>query len=128
MTLKRKISVALFLIGFLAIPVVIATGSSNGFTPAQDPETIIQIFDDGAEAIFTYIDNQGRPVVAYAQVGFPADDLDLESEKFQGCMLLALVETRGEMLEYILGTIGTDLFFGGGGDGLGVNNSLILVN
>ncbi|MGY5852173.1 MAG: hypothetical protein RTU92_01245 [Candidatus Thorarchaeota archaeon] len=117
MTMKRKLTVTLFLVAFLAIPAVVATGISNGFTPAQDPETIIGLFDDGAEALFTYVDEQGRPVVAYAQVGFPATALELDTPKYDGCIAMALIQTRGELLEYVLGTIGADIFGGGGDNG-----------
>ncbi|MGY5875887.1 MAG: CARDB domain-containing protein [Candidatus Thorarchaeota archaeon] len=108
--MKRKITVALFLVAFLAIPAVVATGVNNGFTPAQDPETIISIFDEGAEALFTYVDNQGRPVVAYAQVGLPGAELEIDTPKYDNCIAMAVLQTRGDLLEYVLGTVGANLF------------------
>ena len=86
---------------------------------AQDgpPEEILEILlTEGAEILVTNIDENGAPAVIYAQLGSPVDALDLEAEMYDNCLALAVIATRGELLDYIFSLIGED-FMGGGEPG-----------
>jgi hypothetical protein len=117
MKLNRKIIVSIFFIGFLGLPLMMAANTAANPVLAQNPDTIMDILS-GGEALFTYIDAEGRPVVAYGQVGFPGTDLDLTDQMYDGCLLMALLSIKGETLDYLLNTLGSTLFGGdsGGGD------------
>ena len=82
---------------------------------AQDgPEEIIELLlTEGAEILITNIDENGAPAVIYAQLGSPVEALDLEAEMYDNCLALAVIATRGELLDYIFSMIGED-FMGGG--------------
>ncbi len=83
---------------------------------AQDigEEFFFNLIENGAEVVFTAIDEQGAPAVVYGQLGVPDEQLGLNDPMYEGCVVMALVATQGELLEYIMDLVGSDLFnFGG---------------
>ena len=118
MKLSKKIVVSIFIVAFLGFPLMFAATSS-----AQEMETVQAIMSDGAEALFTSIDAEGRPIVAYGQVGFTSDVIDPEDPMFDGCLAMALVSIRGETLDYLLTNLAPTLF--SGGDGGGTNSTKV---
>ena len=82
-----------------------------------DPTEIIELLlTEGAEILLTNIDENGAPAVIYAQLGLPSAELDLEAEMFDNCLALAVMATRGELLDYVFSLIGEE-FMGGGEPG-----------
>jgi hypothetical protein len=112
MHVDKKYAIAFLLFAFLILPMA----ASAYPVMAQDgpPEEILEILlTEGAEILITSIDANGAPTVIYAQLGLPSEELNLEAEMFDNCLALAVVATRGELLDYVLSMIGDD-FMGGG--------------
>ncbi|MFW9944415.1 MAG: BatD family protein, partial [Candidatus Sifarchaeia archaeon] len=65
------------------------------------------------------IGETGGAQVIYGQLGIPSDSLGLDLPMYDGCIVMVLVATYGEFLEYVFSLIGTD-FFGGGNGGGGI--------
>ncbi len=120
MKLNRKHAFVIIAIGFLfSIPVVTAA-SSGSVIIAQDIDEnfFFNLVDNGAEVVFTAIDEQGAPAVVYGQLGVPDSQLGLGESMYDGCIVMALLATQGELLEYVLDLVGADLFnFTDGGGG-----------
>lgn len=114
MHVDKKYAIAFLLFAFLILPIA----ASAYPVMAQDgPEEIIELLlTEGAEILVTNIDENGAPAVIYAQLGSPVDALDLEAEMYDNCLALAVIATRGELLDYIFSLIGED-FLGGGEPG-----------
>jgi len=114
MHVDKKYAIAFLLFAFLILPMA----ASAYPVMAQDgPEEIIGLLlTEGAEILVTNIDENGAPAVIYAQLGLPSDDLDFEAEMFDNCLALAVMATRGELLDYVFSLIGED-FMGGGEPG-----------
>lgn len=95
-------------IGFLFAAPITATASNSIL--AQDGTSGDQLFQNlltnGAEVIYSSIDDQGVPAVIYGQLGIASDALQLSSSMYDGCMAMALVSTHGEFLNMVLGMIG----------------------
>jgi len=123
MKINRKHAFVILAIGFLfSIPAVTAANSS-GSVLAQDggEDFFFNLIGNGAEIVFTAIDEQGAPAVVYGQLGIPDEQLGLDLPMYDGCVMMALLATQGELLEYILDLVGAQLFNfsdGGGGGGL----------
>jgi hypothetical protein len=108
------------MICLLAAP-SIAAANSGGIVVAQDisGDFLFQLIQNGAEVVFTAIDPEGIPAVIYGQLGIPSEELALSNAMYTDCMLMALVSTQGELLDYILDLVGSGLFnFSGSGGGL----------
>ena len=114
MHVGKKYTIAFLLFAFLILPMA----ASAYPVMAQDgPEEIIGLLlTEGAEVLVTNIDENGAPAVIYAQLGSPVDSLDLEAEMYDNCLALAVLATRGELLDYVFSLIGTE-FMGGGEPG-----------
>ena len=114
MHVDKKYAIAFLLFAFLILPMA----ASAYPVMAQDgPEDIIGLLlTEGAEVLITNIDENGAPAVIYAQLGSPVDSLNLEAEMYDNCLALAVIATRGELLDYIFSLIGTE-FMGGGEPG-----------
>ena len=114
MHVDKKYAIAFLLFAFLILPMA----ASAYPVMAQDgPEEIIELLlTEGAEVLVANIDENGAPAVIYAQLGSPVDSLDLEAEMYDNCLALAVLATRGELLDYIFSLIGTE-FMGGGEPG-----------
>ena len=114
MHVDKKYAIAFLLFAFLILPMA----ASAYPVMAQDgPEEIIGLLlTEGAEVLVANIDENGAPAVIYAQLGSPVDALDLEAEMYDNCLALAVIATRGELLDYIFSLIGED-FLGGGEPG-----------
>ncbi|MBN2229012.1 MAG: DUF11 domain-containing protein [Candidatus Thorarchaeota archaeon] len=113
MKFKNEHAISIILIGFLvAAPLVAASGN----TLAQDEFLGEDLFEglltNGAELMFSMIDEQGVPSAIYGQLGIPSDDLDLDAEMYEGCIAMALISTHGEFLDIVLELVGGDLFGG----------------
>ncbi|MFW9976120.1 MAG: hypothetical protein ACFFDQ_12690, partial [Candidatus Thorarchaeota archaeon] len=123
MKLNRKHALVILAIGFLlSIPAVAAANNSSAIL-AQDvgEDFFFNLIENGAEIVFTAIDEQGAPAVVYGQLGIPDEQLGLDLPMYDGCVMMALLATQGELLEYILDLVGTQLFNfsdSGGGGGL----------
>ncbi|MFW9961245.1 MAG: hypothetical protein ACFFDV_09510 [Candidatus Thorarchaeota archaeon] len=121
MKLKYTHAFALIaLISLLAAP-GIAAANSGGVVVAQDigEEFLFGLLENGAEVVFTSIGSQGEPAVIYGQLGIPSGELALTDPMYDDCMLMALVSTQGELLDYLLDLVGAGLFnFSDGGGGL----------
>ncbi len=121
MKLNKKHAFVILAIGFLfSIPAVTAANSGSAVI-AQDigEEFLFNLIDNGAEVVFTAIDDQGAPAVVYGQLGVPDEQLALDDPMYEGCIVMALIATQGELIEYIMDLVGNDLFNftdGGGGD------------
>ncbi|MEM4735014.1 MAG: hypothetical protein QXS20_04770 [Candidatus Thorarchaeota archaeon] len=104
-TNKTTIFGLLFLTVLAVAPSVAAW---TPFAPSQaDFEDIISlILTRGAEVALASVDDGGVPIVVYGQVGVPSDVLQLTDPMYQGCLAMALVATRGGVLEYILQMVG----------------------
>jgi hypothetical protein len=109
----------ILLISLLAAPGV-AAANSGGAIIAQDSgeEILFGLLENGAEIVFTAIGPGGEPAVVYGQIGIPSAELGLTDPMYEDCMLMALISTQGELLDYILDLVGSGLFNtsdGGGG-------------
>ncbi len=116
-----KHAFVMMLVGFLlASPAVAAAAfSGENYQPAQDFEMedlFEKILEEGAELVFANIDQTGGAQVIYGQLGIPSDSLGLDLPMYDGCIVMVLIATYGEFLEYVFELIGAD-FFGGGSDG-----------
>ncbi len=114
MKLNKKHAFVIIAIGFLfSIPAVNAANSSPAVL-AQDigEEFFFDLIENGAEVVFTAIDEQGAPAVIYGQLGVPDASLGFDdpSDMYDGCVVMALIATQGELIEYILDLVGGSLF------------------
>jgi hypothetical protein len=120
MKLNRKHAFVIIAIGFLfSIPAVTAASSGSMIIAQDIDETFFfNLIENGAELVFTAIDEQGAPAVVYGQLGVPDSQLGLGEPMYDGCMVMALLATQGELLEYVLDLVGGSLFnFTDGGGG-----------
>ncbi|MFW9793881.1 MAG: hypothetical protein ACFFEE_06260 [Candidatus Thorarchaeota archaeon] len=122
MKLGKKHAFVLIAIGFLLSIPAVAAANSGGAILAQDigEDFFFDLLENGAEIAFTAIDEQGVPAVIYGQLGVPDSSLGLDdpSGMYDGCVVMALIATQGELLEYVLDIVGASLFnFTDGGDG-----------
>jgi hypothetical protein len=112
MKLNNKHAFVIIAIGFLlSIPAVTAA-NAGGAVIAQDidEDFFFDLIDNGAEVVFTAIDDQGAPAVVYGQLGVPDEQLALTDPMYDGCIVMALIATQGELLEYVLDLVGAELF------------------
>jgi len=112
MKINYKHAFVIFTMAFLfAAPAVVAA-NAGGAVVAQDigEEFIFNLIENGAEVVFASIDPQGTPAVVYGQLGVPSTALGLDQsgagEMYDGCMVMALLATQGELLDYIIDMIG----------------------
>ncbi len=120
MKLNKKHAFVILAIGFLfSIPAVTAA-NSGGAVIAQDIDEnfLFDLLENGAEVVFTAIDEQGAPAVVYGQLGVPDGQLALDDPMYEGCIVMALIATQGELIDYVLDLVGNELFnlTGDGGD------------
>ncbi len=118
MILNKKHAFVIIAIGFLfSIPAVTAANSS-GAVLSQDigEEFFFNLVENGAEIVFAAIDEQGAPAVIYGQLGVPDEQLGLSEPMYEGCVMMALIATQGELIEYVLDLVGAELFNFGGDD------------
>ncbi len=141
MTLNHKHALIVAIaIGFLLAAPNVAAANSGGVALSQDfdEDFFTGLLENGAELVFAAIGPQGEPAVIYAQLGIPSDALGLTEPMYTDCMVMALVATQGELLDYIIDFIGSDLLniTGGGGEfsatqfgegGLDVNSLLAML-
>jgi len=114
MKINYKHAFVILAMAFLfAAPAVVAA-NAGGAVVALDmgEEFIFELIDNGAEIVFASIDPQGIPVVIYGQLGVPSTALGLDQsgpgEMYDGCMVMALVATQGELLDYIMDLVAGD--------------------
>ncbi len=112
MKINYKHAFVILAMAFLfAAPAVVAA-NAGGAVVAQDigEELIFNLIENGAEVVFASIDPQGTPAVVYGQLGIPSTSLGLDQsgpgEMYDGCMVMALLATQGELLDYIIDMIG----------------------
>ena len=108
------------MIGFLfSIPAVAAYNSGSAVLAQDlDENFFFQLVENGAEVVFTAIDEQGAPAVIYGQLGVPDTQLGLNDPMYEGCIVMALIATQGELIEYVLDLVGAEYFnFAGDGGG-----------
>ncbi len=111
---KYKHAFVILAMAFLfAAPAVVAA-NAGGAVVALDmgEEFIFDLIENGAEVVFASIDPQGVPAVVYGQLGIPSAALGLDQsgpgEMYDGCMVTAILATKGELLDYIMDLIGGD--------------------
>ncbi len=113
MKLNYKHALALVALVFImSVPAVAALENGNAVL-AQDEfgeDFFVQLIENGAEVVFANIDRQGQPAVIYGQLGVPDSALGLDLPMYDGCIVMALVATHGELLAYALDLVGADLF------------------
>ncbi|RDE13277.1 MAG: hypothetical protein C4K49_08820, partial [Candidatus Thorarchaeota archaeon] len=106
MRTQSKHAFAIVLVGsLLLLPTAAALRASGQFALAQevDPGQLFQqLLTNGAEAIYAGVDKEGVPTVIYGQLGIPSEQLSLDSAMYDGCMLMGLVSTHGELLSYLM--------------------------
>lgn len=137
MKLNIKHAFIIIALGFLLSIPAVSAANTTGAIPAQDfnEDFLFDLLNNGAEVAFTAIDEEGAPAVVYGQLGVPSTELGLDDPMYDGCMLMALIATHGELIDYVLDLVGGDLFNltgdGGefmaqqfGGDGFNVNSIL----
>ncbi len=115
MKLNYKHAIVVLAMAFLFASPAIAAANANEAVIAQDigSEFIFNLINNGAEVVFTSIDEQGTPTVVYAQLGIPDSALGLDQtgpgQMYEGCVAMALIATQGELLDYILDLVGGPL-------------------
>jgi hypothetical protein len=111
MKLNYKHAFALVALSFLLTAPVVAAANTGGAVVAQDigGDFLFGLLQNGAELVFTSIGPEGEPAVVYAQLGIPSEELGLSEPMYDDCMLMALVSTQGEMLNYVLDLFASDL-------------------
>ncbi|NWF95482.1 MAG: DUF11 domain-containing protein [Candidatus Thorarchaeota archaeon] len=110
----------------LGLAPAVAALTSSSFIPAQEmnPEDILeQLLMQGAEAAFVALGPDGVPVVMYGQMGFLGQELDLDNPIYDGCVVMALASTHGELVQYVFDMIG--LSGGEGGLMYGLSNQYL---
>ena len=120
MKLNKKHAFVVIAVGFLLTIPAVAAANSGGAVLAQevDQDFFFNLINNGAEVVFTAIDEQGAPAVVYGQLGVPDEQLGLGEPMYQGCVVMALIATHGELLNYVMDLVGGDLFnFTDGGGG-----------
>ncbi|MBN2230954.1 MAG: hypothetical protein JW779_15320 [Candidatus Thorarchaeota archaeon] len=112
MKLDYKHAIVILTLTFLLAAPGVAAANAGDAVIAQDigGDFIFDLLENGAELVFTAVGPQGEPAVVYGQLGIPSGELGLTESMYDGCMLMALVATQGELLDYILDLVGTDLF------------------
>jgi hypothetical protein len=123
----KRITIALFIFVFLIIPITTSFGfTEKSFTTSQDDGSNLfmdQLLDQGAELLVANIDSEGEAEVIYGQLGLPTTALSMDDDMYDNCILMALVATRGELLDYVFSWATGGLFAGPGngenGDGIG---------
>lgn len=115
---KHALLTVIVTCSLLATP-SIAAANAGGATLSQDfgEDFFSNLIESGAELVFAAIGPQGEPAVIYAQLGIPSDSLGLTESMYTDCMLMALVATQGELLDYLFDFIGSgflNLSDGGG--------------
>ncbi|MHA2380261.1 MAG: hypothetical protein ACXADS_13390 [Candidatus Thorarchaeota archaeon] len=118
-----KHAFVMMLVGFLLASPAVAAAVLGGrdYQPAQDfdmDDFFAKILEEGAELVFANIDETGGSQVIYGQFGIPSDSLGLDLPMYDGCIVMVLVATYGEFLEYVFELIGADFFGGGSGGGI----------
>ena len=108
MKLDKKHAFVILAIGFLFSIPAVAAANSGGAVLAQDIDEnfIFDLLENGAEIVFTAIDEQGAPAVVYGQLGVPDEQLALDDPMYEGCVVMALIATQGELIDYVLDLVG----------------------
>jgi len=103
--------IAAIAIGFLLAAPNVAAANSSGVALSQEfgEDFFMGLLENGAELAFAAIGPQGEPAVIYAQLGIPSDALGLTETMYTDCMVMALIATQGELLNYLIDFIGGDL-------------------
>ncbi len=121
MKLNYKHAILIVIMSVLISAPVVAASNAGETVVAQDMDDdfFVSLLENGAEIVFSSIDSEGVPSVIYGQLGVPSEDLGLEdpSGMYDGCVVMALVATQGELLDYVLDLVGADLFGSDGEDG-----------
>jgi hypothetical protein len=112
MKLNYKHALALIALSFLIAAPVAAAANTGAIVIAQDigGDFLFGLLQNGAEVVFTSVSPEGEPAAVYAQLGIPSDQLGLSQPMYDDCMLMALVSTHGEILNYVLDLFASDLF------------------
>ena len=123
MKLNYKHAFVILAMLFLFASPAIAAANAGEVVVAQDmgEDFLFNLIDNGAEVVFSQIDEQGTPIVVYGQLGIPSEELGLSQsgpgEMYDGCVAMALIATQGEILDYILDLVGGEfLNMSDGGD------------
>ena len=116
---QRKIPIFLFLFVFLIIPLAssfVSTQESVVLSQEEEPDFMQQILGGGAELLVANINEEGEPEVIYGQLGLPATSLLMEDDMYDNCIMMALVATHGELLDFVF-SWATGGFFSGSDEG-----------
>jgi hypothetical protein len=119
MKTQRRITIIIFLFIFLIIPLTSSFISrQESFTLSQDeePDFMQQILGEGAELLVTNINVEGEAEVIYGQLGLPTTALAMDDDMYDNCIMMALVATKGELLDFVF-SWATGGFFSGPEDG-----------
>jgi hypothetical protein len=114
MKLNYKHAFVILAMAFLFASPAIAAANAGEIVIAQDigEDFFFNLIENGAEIVFSQIDEQGTPIVLYGQLGIPDAELGLDQsgpgEMYDGCVAMALIATQGEILDYILDLVGAD--------------------
>ncbi|MFW9798371.1 MAG: hypothetical protein ACFFE2_15135, partial [Candidatus Thorarchaeota archaeon] len=93
MKLNKKHAIVILAIGFLFSIPAVAAYNTGSVVLAQDfnEDFIFDLINNGAEVVFTAIDEQGAPAVVYGQLGVPDQQLALDDPMYEGCIVMALI-------------------------------------
>ncbi|MHA1943644.1 MAG: hypothetical protein ACW96M_04535, partial [Candidatus Thorarchaeota archaeon] len=115
MKLNAKHAFIIIALGFLLSAPVVSAANAGGAVVAQDigEEFFFDLIENGAEVVAAMIGPQGEPAVVYGQLGVPSARLALEQsgpgQMYEGCIVTALIATQGELLDYVLDLVGSNL-------------------
>lgn len=112
MKLNYKHAFVIIALGFLLSAPVVAAANTGGAVVAQDidQDFFFDLIENGAEVVVATLSSQGEPAVVYGQLGVPSTRLGLEDPMYDGCLVTALIATQGELLDYVMDLVGSNLF------------------
>lgn len=112
MKLNYKHAFVIIALGFLLSAPVVAAANTGGAVVAQDidQDFFFDLIENGAEVVIATLSSQGEPAVVYGQLGVPSTRLGLTDPMYDGCLVTALIATQGELLDYVMDLVGSNLF------------------
>ncbi|MHA2025137.1 MAG: hypothetical protein ACW98U_04465 [Candidatus Thorarchaeota archaeon] len=111
MKLNKKHAFIILALGFLLSAPAVSALNTGSAVVAQEigEDFFFQLIEDGAEVVAAMIGPEGEPAVVYGQLGVPSTRLALSDPMYTGCIVTALIATQGELLDYVLDLVGSNL-------------------
>ncbi|MGY5864407.1 MAG: hypothetical protein RTV41_07365 [Candidatus Thorarchaeota archaeon] len=115
MKLNKKHAFIIVALGFLLSAPAVSALNTGSAVVAQEigEDFFFDLLENGAEVVAAMIGPEGEPAVVYGQLGVPSARLALEQsgpgQMYEGCIVTALIATQGELLDYVLDLVGSNL-------------------